>query len=67
VDGPTVNVQPADVHVLADPAIAAVNAVFDWKSYLSENFGWTGNADPDTRGNADDRDRPSGSGEKADV
>lgn len=52
---------------MAEVAIAAVNAVFDWKSYLSENFGWTENADPDTRGNADGRDRRSGSGEKADV
>jgi len=36
---------------MAEVAIEAVNAVFDWKAYLKENFGWTdpeaGQAMPD--------------------
>ena len=29
---------------MAEVAIASVEAVFDWKAYLRENFGWQGSS-----------------------
>lgn len=48
---------------MAEVAIAAVEAVFDWRAYLKENFGWCEEGNTDKAAGADDsvKDRPAAS------